>query len=62
MKKVIALMLSVMLLCAAFSALAEEMEPLYATVGDALAAAGENPIVGSEEDYYAVVTQEDGKY
>lgn len=62
MKKIVALILSVMLLCVSFTALAETMEPLYATVGDALAAAGENPIAGGEDDYYAVVTEVDGKY
>ena len=61
-KKMIALALSAMLLCAAFTALAESLEPLYATIGDALAKAGENPIAGGEDDYYAVVTEEDGKY
>lgn len=62
MKKMIALVLSVLMLCAALTALAENMEPLYATVGDALAAAGESPIAGGEDDYYAVVTEEDGRY
>ena len=38
------------------------MEPLFATIGDALEEAGENPIAGGEEDYYAVVTEQDGKY
>jgi len=62
MKKTIALVLSLMLLCAAFAALAENTAPLYATVGDALAAAGENPIAGGEDDYYAVITEENGMY
>lgn len=62
MKKILALLLSAMMLCMAFGTLAETMEPLYATVGDALAAAGENPIAGGEEDYYAVVTEIEGKY
>lgn len=62
MKKIIALFLSLMLLCATFTTLAEMMGPMYATVGDALAAAGENPIAGGEDDYYAVVTEVDGKY
>ena len=61
MKRMIALVLSAMLLCTAFGAAAEELAPMYATVGDALAAAGESPIVGGEDDYYAVVTEEAGK-
>ena len=64
MKKMIAWILAVMMLCAAFGALAEDgqMQPLFATVGDALEAAGENPIAGGEDDYYAVVTEKDGTY
>ena len=61
MKKIIALALALAMLCAAFGALAE-MEPMYATVGDALAAAGEHPVAGGEEGYYSVVTEVDGKY
>lgn len=60
MKKTIALVL-VMMLCAAFGAPAEGMEPLYATVGDAMAAC-DNSISGGEDGYYAVVTEEDGVY
>ena len=60
--KRIALILSFILLCMTFGALAETMDPLYATIGDAMEAAGENPIAGGEEGYYAVVTEEDGKY
>ena len=52
MKKMIALALVLVMLFAAFSALAEGMEPMYATIGDALAVAGENPIAGGEEGYY----------
>jgi len=62
MKKMIPHVLSVMLLCAAFCAFAESMEPMYATVGDALAAAGEFPIAGGDDECYAVVTEEDGQY
>lgn len=63
-KRSIAVILAAMVLCTTFGALAEEgrMEPLFATVGEALSAAGENPIAGSEDDYYAVVTEKDGKY
>ena len=62
MKKMISMFLSLVLLCAAFTASAEANEPLYATVGDALAAAGEFPVAGGEDDYYAVVTQVNGTY
>ena len=62
MKRIISVFLSLVLLFSAFTALAEANEPLYATVGDALAAAGEFPIAGGEDDYYAVVTEVDGKY
>ena len=63
MKRIFALALAVMMLCVVFGAQAEEKgEPLFATVGDALAAAGERPVAGSEDNYYAVVTEKDGKY
>ena len=62
MKKIIALVLSVMMMCIALCAMAENTEPMFATVGDALAAAGEFPIAGGEDDYYAVVTEKDGQY
>ncbi len=62
MKRIISAFLSLVLLCAAFTASAEANEPLYATVGDALAAAGEFPIAGGEDDYYAVVTEVNGTY
>lgn len=58
----LALVLSVVMLFAAFGALAEALEPIYATVGDALAAAGEFPVAGGGDGYYAVVTEKDGKY
>ena len=44
MKKMISMFLSLVLLCAAFTASAEANDPLYATVSDALAAAGEFPV------------------
>lgn len=62
MKKIIVLALALMMACAAFGALAEEMAPMYATVGDALAAAGDHPYAGGEEGYYAVLTEADGRY
>ncbi len=65
MKKTIALIVAAVMLCAAMAALAEEgqIAPLYATVGDALEDSDEDrAIAGGEADYYAVVTQKDGKY
>ncbi len=65
MKKSIAWILAALLLLAAWGTMAEEegkLEPLFATVGDALAAAGENPVAGGEEEYYAVVTAQEGRY
>ena len=62
MKKIIALVLSVMMMCTALCAMAENTEPMFATVGDALAAAGEFPIAGGEDDYFAIVTEKDGQY
>ena len=65
MKKMIALMMAAMLLCTVFGAAAEEgrMEPLYATVGEAMAACAENRVIagGVPDEYYAVVTEKDGK-
>ena len=43
-------------------AAADNAEPLYATIGDALAAAGDHPVVGGEDGYYAVITEIDGIY
>lgn len=62
MKKMIALVLSVIMMCTALCAMAENTEPMFATVGDALAAAGELPISGGEDDYFAIVTEKDGQY
>ena len=44
------------------AAAAEAAEPMYATIGDALAAAGENPVAGGEDGYFAVITEKDGTY
>ena len=66
MKKLIALVLTAVMLCAAAGAPAEEgqIAPLYATVGEALEASDDGRVIagGVRGDYYAVVTQKDGKY
>ena len=66
MKKLIALAMVVAMLFTALGVLAEEgqMAPLYATVGEALEDSAEDRIVagGVPGEYYAVVTQKDGKY
>ena len=66
MKKLIALAMVVVMLFTALGVLAEEgqMAPLYATVGEALEDSAEDRVVagGIPGEYYAVVTQKDGKY
>ena len=66
MKKMIALAMVVVMLFTALGVLAEEgqMAPLYATVGEALEDSAEGRVVagGIPGEYYAVVTQKDGKY
>ena len=66
MKKLIALAMVVVMLFTAFGVLAEEgqMAPLYATVGEALEDSAEGRVVAGSipGEYYAVVTQKDGKY
>ena len=66
MKKLIALAMVVAMLFTALGVLAEEgqMAPLYATVGEALEDSAEDRVVagGVPGEYYAVVTQKDGKY
>lgn len=66
MKKLIALAMVVVMLFIALGVLAEEgqMAPLYATVGEALEDSAEGRVVagGIPGEYYAVVTQKDGKY
>ena len=66
MKKLIALAMVVVMLFTALGVLAEEgqLAPLYATVGEALEDSAEDRIVagGVPGEYYAVVTQKDGKY
>ena len=66
MKKLIALAMIVVMLFTALGVLAEEgqMAPLYATVGEALEDSAEGRVVAGSipGEYYAVVTQKDGKY
>lgn len=66
MKKLIALAMVVVMLFIALGVLAEEgqMAPLYATVGEALEDSAEGRVVAGSipGEYYAVVTQKDGKY
>ena len=66
MKKLIALAMIVVMLFTALGVLAEEgqMAPLYATVGEALEDNAEGRVVAGSipGEYYAVVTQKDGKY
>ena len=66
MKKLIALAMVVVMLFTVLGVLAEEgqMAPLYATVGEALEDSAEDRVVagGVPGEYYAVVTQKDGKY
>ena len=66
MKKLIALAIVVVMLFTALGVLAEDgqMAPLYATVGEALEDSAEGRVVagGIPGEYYAVVTQKDGKY
>ena len=71
MKKILALVLALVMLGTACCALAEEAQgaPMYATVGEAMdasgAAAGDEggPISGGiRGEYFAVVTEKDGKY
>ena len=66
MKRIISLVMAVVMMGMALGALAEEgqLAPLYATVGDALEDSVEGRVIagGVPGDYYAVVTQKDGKY
>lgn len=66
MKKLIALVMTVMMVFTVNGMLAEEgqIAPLYATVGEALEDNAEGRVVsgGVPGEYYAVVTQKGGKY
>lgn len=60
MKKIIAVILALALLCAVCGTLAEE--PQFATFGDAVAAAGEEPVSGGTDEYMTVIVEKDGKF
>ncbi len=66
MKKIISLVMSLLMLCTVMGGFAEEgrISPLYATVGEAMDDSMENRVIagGVPEQYFAVVTQKDGKY
>lgn len=64
MKKILAMILAFLMAFTAYAALAEEegkLAPMFATVGDALDTPGEHP-VGGNEDYFSVITEQDGTY
>lgn len=66
MKKLITLVMTMVMLFTMFGVLAEEgqIAPLYATVGEAMEDDAEGRVIagGIPGEYYAVVTQKDGKY
>lgn len=63
MKKISAIMFAaLMLFTACFAAAEEAGTPVFATYGDAVAAAGEESMAGGGEDYIAVALEKDGKY
>ncbi len=66
MKKLIALLVAVVMVFTVLGVLAEEAQlaPLYATVGEALEDSAEGRVIagGVPGEYFAVVTQKDGKY
>lgn len=62
MKKILAMILAAMMIFGACCALAEEEEPLFATVNDAVAAGGQTALQGSSGDTYFVALIKDGKY
>ena len=66
MKRIIALLMTVLMLATMTGVYAEEGHgaPLYATVGDAIDDSYEDRVItgGVPEEYYAVVTMKDGKY
>ncbi len=71
MKKILAFVLAVMMLCTACCALTEEAQlaPMYKTIGDALDAARktageEGPVISGRMtgEYVTVITEENGKY
>ena len=64
MKRIISLVIAAVMLCTVLGVLAEgQLAPLYATVGEAMEGSADGRVIaGGEGDYYAVVTQKDGKY
>jgi len=66
MKKLITLVMTLVMLFTMYGVLAEEgqIAPLYATVGEAMEDDAEGRVIagGIPGEYYAVVTQKDGKY
>ena len=63
MKKMLALLLGVMMLLTACSALAEGTDGLmFQTLGEAMDAAGESPIEMGTDQNWAVALEKDGKY
>ena len=62
MKKIIAAILVLVMLCAACSTLAEETEkPVFETYGDVWQAAGNSPVTGGNDDCITIVLEKDGK-
>ena len=59
MKKIIGILLAAVMLCGVFCAAADE---LFATYGEALAAAGEQPAVCGRMESYTVALEKDGKF
>lgn len=63
MKKMpVALLLVLAILLNACGVLAAEAEPAFPTFGDAVAAAGEEPVIGGNSEYMAVIVPVDGQY
>lgn len=63
MKKILAMILAMAMLCAVCCALAEETnQSLFATVGEAIDASAETPMQGGDAEHYIVTLEKDGKY
>ncbi|MCR4882770.1 MAG: hypothetical protein K6A68_04330 [Clostridiales bacterium] len=63
MKKILAMVLALAMMCTACSALAEGTDTLpFKTLGEAIDAAGETAVTGGDEDHWAVAMEKDGKY
>ena len=62
MKKMISLLLAAFLLAACCGAFASEAEGVqFASFGEAVEAAGENPAMGGTSEYMAVIVEKDGR-